>query len=84
MATPTFVDVITELRSLKSAFDNLAAISDAGKSICRTSAEKELMKSLGEIGTTLSKRIQSLTTDVSKLAINSSEDIEKIMEALSK
>jgi len=82
--TPTFVEVINDLRTIKNALSTLQTGMDAVKSVSGNSAERSIAKSMSEVGKTLEKRIQEITLDVSKLAINySKEDLDDIMKAMS-
>lgn len=85
MANPTFVSVINDIRTIKTAFTELATSMDAAKALSRHPGERQIAASMIQVGEAMAKRLQELSLDVSKLAINySKEDLEAIMEAMSK
>jgi len=84
-ATPTFVNTIEELRNMKSAFEMFSNSMSTCLAVSRHPGERQIAMSMIEVGQTMSKRLQEITLDVSKLAINySKEDLDDIMEAMSK
>lgn len=85
MANPTFVDVINDIRQYKRAFGELHIGMSAMNSRAGSESERIIAKSVQDIGVAMEARMQELSVAISKLAINhSQEDVEKIMEAMSK
>lgn len=82
---PTFVEVIEDIRGLKSRLQSAGSEIGAIRALARNSAERQIADGLKKITENVSSQLQDISIKVSSLAVNySKEDLEQIMKAMSK